>query len=101
MQETGKFVLAALASIATTLAGIGTGLRPASAQDATGPGGTQFFVTPYLWLAGTHVTTRTPLPREPEVDSDVSVIQLLSHLSGVPFMGSAEIRQGPFGLLGD
>jgi len=42
-----------------------------------------------------------PLPQQPEVDSDVSVIQLLSHLNGIPFMGSAEIRDGPFGLLGD
>lgn len=31
----------------------------------------------------------------------MSAIQLPSHLSGVPFMGSAEIRDGPVGLLGD
>jgi hypothetical protein len=61
----------------------------------------QFFVTPYLWLAGVHATTLTPLAREAEVNSEVSVFQMLSHLDGVPFMGSVEIRQGPLGLLGD
>src|SRR5271165_268041 len=60
-----------------------------------------FFVTPYLWLSGINATTKTPLAREPEVNSDVSAIDLLSHMSGVPFMGSAEIRDGPFGLLGE
>jgi hypothetical protein len=101
MKETRKFVLAALASLAVTLAGIGTRPAPAYAQDAAGSGGMQFFVTPYLWLPSIHVTTRTPLPRQPEVNSDVGVIQLLSHLEGVPFMGSIEVRDGPFGLLGD
>ena len=32
---------------------------------------------------------------------DVSAVDLLSHLSAVPFMGSIEIRDGPLGLLGD
>jgi hypothetical protein len=78
-----------------------SGLHSASAQDVAAPGGYQFFVTPYLWLASVHATTKTPLQREPEVNSDISSIDLLSHLDGVPFMGSAEIRYGPFGLLGD
>jgi hypothetical protein len=88
-------------SLALALAAIGAGPHPASAQDAATPGGMQILVTPYLWLSGINATTKTPLPREPEVNSDVSAIDLLSHLSGVPFMGSAEIRDGPFGLLGD
>src|SRR6266851_2365989 len=96
-----NFILSALVSLAVALAAIGAGMHPASAQDAATPGGMQFFVTPYLWLSGINATTKTPLPREPEVNSDVSAIDLLSHLSGVPFMGSAEIRYGPFGLLGD
>jgi hypothetical protein len=33
-----------------------------------------------------------PVPRQPEVISDVSAIQLLSHLDGVPFVGSVEMR---------
>src|SRR3984893_19052624 len=96
-QQTDKLVRAIFASIA----GIASGLHAAFAQDAATSGGMQFLVTPYLWLSGINATTKTPLAREQEVSSDVSAIDLLSHLSGVPFMGSAEIRDGPFGLLGD
>ena len=91
----------ALASLVVALALIGAGARAASAQDATLPGGMQILVTPYLWLAGINTTIQTPLERAPTVNSDVSAIDLLSHLSAVPFMGSIEIRDGPFGLLGD
>jgi hypothetical protein len=101
MQQSRKPIPSVLASLAVALAAIVAGLRPACAQDMPSPGGMQFFVTPYLWLSGINTTTKTPLAREPEVNSDVSVIDLLSHLSGAPFMGSAEIRDGPFGLLGD
>jgi hypothetical protein len=96
MQRTGKLFLAVFASIA----GIGSG-HPASAQDVATPGGYQVFITPYLWLSGINATPKTPLPQKPEVNSDVSAIDLLSHLRGVPFMGPAEIRDGPFGFLGD
>jgi hypothetical protein len=64
-------------------------------------GGPQIYVTPYLWLSGINSTIQTPLARAPQVTSDVSAIDLLSHLSGVPFMGSFEIRDGPLGLLAD
>jgi hypothetical protein len=90
-----------LAGLVVALALIGAGTRPACAQDAAGPGGVQFFVTPYLWLAGINATIQTPLERAPTVNADVSAIDLLSHLSAVPFMGSIEIRDGPLGLLGD
>jgi hypothetical protein len=80
---------------------IGTATRPACAQDATAAGGPQIYVTPYLWLSGINSTIQTPLARAPQVTSDVSAIDLLSHLSGVPFMGSFEIRDGPLGLLAD
>ena len=60
----------------------------------------QFFVTPYLWLAGIDATTKTPLQRVPEVNSSVGPFQLLGHLDGAPFMGSFEVRQGPLGFLG-
>jgi hypothetical protein len=97
MRQTRKLVLAVFASIA----GIAFELPAASAQDAAAPGGYQFFATPYLWLASTHVTTTTPLAREPEVNSEVSFIDLLKHLHGVPVMGSGEVRYGPLGFLGD
>ncbi len=101
IQRPCRHILRALASLAVALAVIGAELHPACAQDAAGPAGPQIFVTPYLWLAGINSTIRTPLERAPEVNSDVSAIDLLSHLSAVPFMGSAEIRDGPLGLFGD
>src|SRR5436853_5786455 len=101
MQHRCNSARSALASLAVALALIGAGTRSAGAQEAVGPGGMQFFVTPYLWLSGVNAAIKTPLPRAPEVNADVSAIDLLSHLNGVPFMGSAEIRDGPVGLLGD
>jgi hypothetical protein len=97
MQQTSKAILAVFASVAA----IASGLREATAQDATAPGGYQFFVTPYLWLASVHATTLTPLARVPQVDSNVSTIDLLSHLDGAPFMGSMEVRYGSLGFLAD
>ena len=97
MRQTGKLVFAIVASIVVTA----SGPHAASAQDASAPGGYQFFVTPYLWLASVHSTTKTPLARVPDVNSNVSTIDLLSHLDGVPVMGSVEVRYGPFGFLGD
>ena len=92
MRQICKLVIAVFASIT----GIACGLHAASAQDVSSPGGYQFFVTPYLWLASVHATTMTPLAREPQVNSNVSTIDLLSHLDGVPFMGSFEVAlRGP------
>src|SRR5262245_13926203 len=97
MKVTYKMIAAALASI-TSLA---LGLHAVCAQDASAPVEYQFFVTPYLWLASVHATTLTPLAREPEVNSNISTIHLLSHLDGAPFMGSVEARYGRFGFLAD
>jgi hypothetical protein len=95
-----RAVFSALASFLVMLAAIGAGPHRAGAQDAMLPGGVQIFVTPYLWLAGIDATIKTPLPQAPSVNSNVSAIDLLSHLSAVPFMGTLEIRDGPLGLLG-
>ena len=97
MQQTRKMTTAVFASIG----GLAFGLHAASAQELTTPSGYQFFVTPYLWLASIHTTTMTPLAREPEVNSNVSFIDLLSHLDGAPFMGSFEARYGNLGFLAD
>jgi hypothetical protein len=97
MEQARRLLAAVLASIA----GITVGLGAATAQDSSGPGGYQFFVTPYLWLASVHATTLTPLAREPQVNSSVSTIDLLSHLDGAPFMGSFEARYGALGFLAD
>src|SRR6266436_8577819 len=101
MRQPHKPGSSALASLVMTLAIIAAESSPAGAQEATGPGGMQVFVTPYLWLSGVNAAIKTPLARAPEVNSDVSAIDLLSHLNGVPFMGAFEVRQGPFGFLGD
>ena len=68
MQQIRRLILAVFASIA----GTACGLHRAAAQDASTPGEYQFFVTPYLWLASVHSTTKTPLPNRPEVNSNVS-----------------------------
>lgn len=65
------------------------------------PSGPQIILTPYLWLAGINSAINTPLARAPVVNSSVGAFQLYGHLDGVPFIGSAEIRDGPFSLLGD
>ena len=97
MQQHKKRILALCASIAA----IWSGLNAATAQEVSGPGGYQFFVTPYLWLASVHTTMLTPLAREPQINSNVSTIDLLSHLEGAPFMGSFEARYGNLGFLAD
>ena len=97
MLQTRKFLLSVFGSIA----GFAAGLNTATAQEVSSPGGYQFFVTPYLWLSSVHATTLTPLAREPEVNSNVSFIDLLSHLDGAPFMGSAEVRYAQLGFLVD
>src|SRR5438874_8490974 len=97
MQQTRTLIFAVFASIGV----IATGPHAAAAQDASADGGYQFFVTPYLWLASVHATTLTPLQREPQVNSNVSTIDLLSHLEGAPFMGSFEARYGNLGFLAD
>src|SRR5690349_17105107 len=97
MQQTRVLIFLAFASIAVTA----SGPKAASAQDASTTGGYQLLVTPYLWLASVHATTLTPLVREPQINSNVSTIDLLSHLDGAPFMGSFEVRYGSLGFLTD
>lgn len=101
MRDTRKGAGVVLACLAVILTVIGTGTRASNAQEATGPGGTQIFVTPYLWLSGVYSTTQTPLARAPEVNTSVGPFEMLGNLNGVPFMGAAEIHDGPFSLMGD
>jgi hypothetical protein len=112
MTSSAKRLLAAFAaSLVLSLALLGAGMWPAAAQETTllpdgvqeptpRPGGVQILFTPYLWLAGINATIQTPLPRAPSVTADVSAIDLLSRLDGLPWMSSIEIRYGPLGLLG-
>src|SRR5215510_10716064 len=97
MQQTYKMIVAVVASIARSA----FAPQVATAQEVSAPGGYQFFVTPYLWMPSIHATTLTPLEHEPQVNSNVSFIDLLSHLDGAPFMGSFEARYGSLGFLVD
>src|SRR5215813_10976929 len=97
MQRSYKIIVAIVAGIT----GMASGMHAASAQDLTTPSGYQFFVSPYLWLASVHATTLTPLEHAPQVNSNVSTVDLLSHLDGAPFMGSFEVRYGSLGFLAD
>jgi hypothetical protein len=69
--------------------------------DGHRPGGVQIFITPYLVLFGVYSTIETPLAQAPTINSSVGPFQLLGDLDGIPFLGSAEVRFGPIGLLGD
>jgi hypothetical protein len=124
MRRSRRFILTAFAVL---FAAIGTGASAAYAQQYPEPGGPpappslpapvlsqppappppmlasglRVSVTPYLWLSSVHTTINTPLERAPTVDSNIGAFQLLGHLQSVPFIGSAEFRDGPFSLLGD
>jgi hypothetical protein len=63
--------------------------------------GLQVIAYPYLWLAGLDMAIETPLARAPQVDISAGAGQILSHISYMPFMGAAELRYGPFGVLAD
>jgi hypothetical protein len=101
MQPYRWLILSVVVGLAVTLGAIGVVPRAALAQVTSAQSGPQILVTPYLWLAGVNTAIKTPLPQVPTVNSDVGAVQLLGHLNAVPFMGSAEIRDGPFSLLGD
>jgi hypothetical protein len=71
---------------------------PASSTSA---GGLQLILHPYLWTPGLNMAITTPLARAPEVNVSASAVEILGKLNNVPFMGAAELRYGPFGVLGD
>jgi hypothetical protein len=68
---------------------------------STFAGGLQLIAYPYLWLPGLNMAISTPLTRAPRVDVGAGAFQLLGDLDNAPFMGAAELRYGPFGILGD
>jgi len=63
--------------------------------------GLQVIAYPYLWLAGLNMAIETPLARAPQVNISAGAGTILSNISYMPFMGSAELRYGPFGVLAD
>ena len=80
---------------------VGFGSTAAGAQDTGQQSGLQILVTPYFWAPHIKSTTKTPLPQLPTVTQDIDFEHLFTHLSWVPFFGSVEVRDGPFGALVD
>ena len=52
----------------------------------------QFYVTPYLWVAGVSGTMTTANPRLPDQEISAGFGDMLSHLDAIPVMGSFEAR---------
>jgi hypothetical protein len=63
--------------------------------------GLQLILHPYLWTPGLNMAITTPLARAPEVNVSASAVDILGKLNNAPFMGAAELRYGPFGVLAD
>jgi hypothetical protein len=63
--------------------------------------GLQLIVYPYFWMAGLNMAITTPLARASQVNISIGPGELLSDLNNAPFMGAAELRDGPFGILAD
>lgn len=59
----------------------------------------EFSVSPYVWAPGIVGDSQVP-PDGPTANIDISIKDVLSHLTGA-FMGTAEARHGRFGALGD
>jgi hypothetical protein len=96
-----KYLCPAFAVLTAFLAALAFGPHLALAQEALFADRPQVFVTPYLWLPGIDTRIATPSALVPDVNSSVGAVDVLGHLDGIPFMGSAEIREGPIGFVGD
>lgn len=61
----------------------------------------EVLVTPYLWTLWAHVGINPSNPLIPSSSSNISFPTLADHMTWVPFMGSAEVREGAFGFVVD
>jgi hypothetical protein len=77
-----------------------TGARPTWAQETPAPKW-EFYLTPYLWIAGVGGTLGTRNDRVPAQNVTADFGGVLSHLHSIPVMGAVEVRYGRFGLLAD
>ena len=78
--------------------------RPLPSQAPPPPsllGGLQVISYPYFWMAGLNMAITTPLARAPQVNISAGAGEIISDISYMPFMGAAELRYGPFGVLAD
>jgi hypothetical protein len=118
-------ISASLVRLLTVIALIGVGVCPARAQDMgsqpapptsaeptqplvappTQPMGglsdLEVLVTPYGWATWAAVGINPSNPRIPSSSGNIPFANLADHMTWVPFMGSAEVRTGPFGFVVD
>jgi hypothetical protein len=76
-------------------------LAPAPAPPPSFLSGLQMTAYPYFWLAGLNMAIETPLARAPQVNISAGAGEIISDINYMPFMGAAELRYGPFGVLAD
>ena len=86
------------ASLAALVIGLGFVGQDAAAQQAPRDDGWQFALTPYVWFSGVSGDVRTRSQRDPDANVSASFGDLMSHLDGLPFMGTAEVRNGRMAL---
>ena len=63
--------------------------------------GIEVSATPYLWLPWISAGIRPADTRIPSVSDTIGAGKVVDHLTWVPFMGQAEFRSGPFGIVVD
>lgn len=81
-----------------------TGQPPAIAQPVPPPSalaGIEVLLTPYVWAPFVGVGVNPSNPQIPSSSGTVDFGKLAGHMTWVPFMGAAEIRDGPFGVVID
>ena len=63
--------------------------------------GIEVSATPYLWLPWISAGIRPADTRLPSVSDTIGAGKVIDHLTWVPFMGQAEFRSGPYGVVFD
>jgi hypothetical protein len=127
MRSTRKLAVIAGAGLLIAVAVLAIGANSASAQQYPAPSGPvitpapvltapppvappspaaflsglQLIAYPYFWMAGLNMAITTPLARASQVNVSIGPGELLSDLNNAPFMGGAELRDGPFSILAD
>src|SRR3954469_19159864 len=74
---------------------------PPAPPPATLLPGIEVLATTYLWFPWTAVGIRPSDTRLPSPSNTIGPGDLYGHLTWVPFMGQAEFRSGPFGVVTD
>ena len=102
-------LFATVLRIATPILLIGVAIHPLRAQQLgpqptpswADPAAWEFSFTPDFWIPWTSTSVDPKNPALRSASSTVDPGKLISHLSWVPFMGQAEVRNGPYGLFLD